>query len=471
MKIPLVTRLALLALIVALWSPICAADPLFSAVPLTDFGPDETYLGVFPGKLYEESNTLPPGSQHDLDGQSFAAHVVPRDSSGSPDPVNGKIVVVGIGMSNWTWELCSPTQVTDTPPLPCTPASFLKNALADPAINNTSLVFIDCAAISQVAPFWVDDSMGLYSRCNTILADNKVTAQQVQVILWKDADAFPTVSLAATSDCSTSSSIGPSTPDACAYEHVVAVVARFVKTEYPNVQQMFLHSRIYAGYAQTPLSPEPYAYEYGFATKWLIQAQIDQISSGTINLGTGDLSYGVAPWLAWGPYFWADGPQPRSDGLTWLRQDVGKDGIHPTKRGVKKVTQMMLPFYKSSPYSPWFVADTSKGVPLDLSATTLDFKSEKVGHISSVKDVKVKNPKGNAAPAVFNGLSIAQAAGNFVIDRQTTTCEVGANLDPGKSCKIALQFTPAAVGSQSATLSINDWSSSALTVQLTGTGK
>jgi hypothetical protein len=132
---------------------------------------------------------------------------------------------------------------------------------------------------------------------------------------------------------------------------------------------------------------------------------------------------------------------------------------------------MMLPFYKSSPYSPWFVADTSKGVPLDLSATTLDFNSEKVGHISSVKDVNVKNPKGNAAPAVFNGLSIAQAAGNFVIDRQTTTCEVGANLDPGKSCKIALQFTPAAVGSQSATLSINDWSSSALTVQLTGTGK
>ena len=35
---------------------------------------------------------------------------------------------------------------------------------------------------------------------------------------------------------------------------------------------MFLQSRTYGGYATTNENPDPYAYEYGFATKWLIQA-------------------------------------------------------------------------------------------------------------------------------------------------------------------------------------------------------
>jgi hypothetical protein len=332
------------------------AAPLFSATPLTDFVPGQKYLGVFPGYLYATSNTLPVGSLHDLDGRGFAAHVQPLDASGVPDPTAGKIVVVGLGMSNWTYELCHSVPVTSTIVPPCTAASFFKNARANPFVNNTALVFIDCAANSQMAGLWVDDRYGLYTRCSSVLAANQVTEKQVQVILWKDADQkFPTVSLSPTTNCLSIRAISAATPEACRYIFDVAKVARFVKTQYPNLQQMFLHSRIYAGYAAS-LSPEPYAYEYGFATKWLIQAQIDQIQNGRRYGITGDLSYTVAPWLAWGPYCWADGPDPRSDGYetTWNIADFVSDGTHPSELGVEKVTLMMLHFYLNSPYSPWF---------------------------------------------------------------------------------------------------------------------
>ena len=43
---------------------------------------------------------------------------------------------------------------------------------------------------------------------------------------------------------------------------------------FPNVKLVYLSSRTYGGYATTRLNPEPYAYESGFAVKWLIEQQI-----------------------------------------------------------------------------------------------------------------------------------------------------------------------------------------------------
>ena len=118
---------------------------------------------------------------------------------------------------------------------------------------------------------------------------------------------------------------------------------------------MFLHSRIYAGYAEGgSLNPEPFAYEYGFAIKWFVNAQIAQIRSGVIDPVAGDLRYHVAPWIGWGPYFWASGKSPRQDGLTWIPSDYKQDLTHPSASGTSKVAHLMLQFYLDSPYSPWF---------------------------------------------------------------------------------------------------------------------
>ena len=51
-------------------------------------------------------------------------------------------------------------------------------------------------------------------------------------------------------------------------------VLQQLKRRFPNLGLAYLSSRIYAGYASTPLNAEPYAYESAFSVRWLIGDQI-----------------------------------------------------------------------------------------------------------------------------------------------------------------------------------------------------
>ncbi|MBI4503550.1 MAG: hypothetical protein HY700_20610 [Gemmatimonadetes bacterium] len=171
--------------------------------------------------------------------------------------------------------------------------------------------------------------------------------KQVQAAWVKQANAGPRDSLTSVQ------------ADAYQLETALGNTVRALKTRYPNLKLIFLSSRIYAGYATTTLNPEPFAYESGFSVKWLIEAQIRQMASGTTDARAGNLDYesGVAPWLGWGPYLWADGMTPRStDGLTWARADLASDGTHPSQTGQQKVGTMLLTFFKTSRFTKcWFM--------------------------------------------------------------------------------------------------------------------
>ena len=117
-------------------------------------------------------------------------------------------------------------------------------------------------------------------------------------------------------------------------------------------------SRIWGGSASTTVTPEPYAYESGFAAKWLIQAQVNQTSAAALpDSVAGDLSYTtVAPWIGWGPYLWAYGDLARGDGLQWFPLDFQQnDFTMPSETGVFKVGKMLLTFFEENPRAAcWF---------------------------------------------------------------------------------------------------------------------
>jgi hypothetical protein len=322
--------------------------------PLNQLG-SGLYLGQFQGGLYPAGLNAPP-AQHTAVGLDRAQAIVPRDQSGAPS-ANGRYVLLSIGMSNTTQEFCSQGST-----IPCDPYTFVGQASVDQRVDRRHLALANGAAGGQTASTWDSPSDPNYERIRTqVLLPQGLTEAQVQVAWVKVANAQPTISL-------------PS-PAADAYALVTQTgnIVRALKVRYPNLQQVYLSSRIYAGYASSTLNPEPYAYESAFAVKWLVEAQINQMGGGPVDPLAGDLNYNtVAPWLAWGPYLWADGLTPRNDGLTWACADFSSDGTHPATSGRQKVGTLLLDFFLGSPFSQlWFRSGLPAGCYANCDQSTV----------------------------------------------------------------------------------------------------
>jgi len=165
-------------------------------------------------------------------------------------------------------------------------------------------------------------------------------ATQVQAVWLKEANTRPT---------------DPFPLHAQRLRDDLRAVVQNLHAKFPNLKLCYLSSRIYGGYASTTLNPEPYAYESAFAVRWLIEEQIAGDPALNHDPNAGPV---MAPWLAWGPYLWADGLVPRADGLTWACADFSTaDGTHPATSGRAKVAQMLLDFFTTDPTAePWFSA-------------------------------------------------------------------------------------------------------------------
>jgi hypothetical protein len=317
--------------------------PVNPLIPLTELAPF-TYFDHTGGLYPNGSNAMP--TRHDSVGRARARAVVPRLANGTPNP-GGKYVIMSMGMSNTTMEWCA------TGGQSCDSWTFTGQAAADAAVNATTLAIVNGAMGGQTAATWDQPTDLNYDRVrDDVLAPQGLSEAQVQVIWLKVANPTP--------DTGPGSGPMPAAgSDADSLVMRMGAIIRAAKVRYPNLQMVFASSRIYAGYANITLNPEPYAFEYGFSVKWLVEAQIAQMSGGPPDPRAGNLNYDtVAPWIAWGPYLWANGLTPRADGLIWERTDLAADGTHPsTPGGRQKVGTMLLTFFKTSPHSAcWFVA-------------------------------------------------------------------------------------------------------------------
>ncbi|HEY1951401.1 MAG TPA: hypothetical protein VGG76_01220 [Gemmatimonadaceae bacterium] len=319
--------------------PVVIAAPTDTArVPLIDLLAN-TYYG-HTGGLYPGGINFPPPA-HDSAAKVRRNAIKPLDVNGDESPF-GKFVLLSIGGSGTTREWCS----AGSGP-PCAAWTFMGRAAADPSVNHYTMVIVNGAADSLDAPSWTSPTSASYDRIKVgRLAPLGLSENQVQAA-WVDlADRKPGVSLPSDS------------ADANTLLANLGAVVRALHARYPNLRIAFLSSRIYGGYATIDLNPEPYAYESGFSVKWLIESQINEMRGQPANTRAGTLDYAkkAAPLILWGPYLWAAGTTPRSDGMVWLQTDFESDGTHPSQAGAAKVAEKLLDFFKNSPYTRcWFV--------------------------------------------------------------------------------------------------------------------
>ena len=276
--------------------------------------------------MYPNGLNAPPAA-YLAQGIALAQSVVPRDAGGQPN-ANGKTALLSVGMSNTSMEF----------------AVFKTTADSD-TLKNSKLVIVNGAQGAVDAEQMKSSSSSYWTTwVPQQLSAAGVTGNQVQTVWLKNALANPNY-------------YGGFPAAAQRLQTDLQSIVQILASTFPNLQIVYLASRIYAGYATVSLNPEPYAYESGFSVKWLIEDRIQN-------------SPATRPWLAWGPYLWTNGTAGRSDGLIWSCNDVNAgDGTHPSLAGEQKVAALLLSFLKTnSTAQPWFAPSFSHRTYLPLMA-------------------------------------------------------------------------------------------------------
>jgi hypothetical protein len=301
-----------------------AADGSGPLVDLIDLGTGY-YLGAEQGGIYANGSNTRPAS-HDASGVSIAQGIQPLDSNGNPSPT-GKEVFISIGES-----------VAQQPFI-----EFMSLASVDPS-RNPNLVLVNGATGGATASDMAAPKNNFWNVImNDYLPNAGVTANQVVVAWVNDVNGGPT---------------GTFPGDMTKLQGNFETIAQNLHTKFPNIKLAYYSSINYTGYSNglKNLSNEPWSYETGFAVKNAIQDQINGLPSLNFDPTQGAVK---APWIDWGPYYWANGMNARTvDGLVWTCQDLEADGTHPSSPiGRIKVSTQLLNFLKSDDTaSIWFLA-------------------------------------------------------------------------------------------------------------------
>jgi hypothetical protein len=271
--------------------------------------------GLYPGGKNERP------AAHEAAGLALAKAVRPLDRDGKPAD-DGKIVLLSVGMSNTS-------QVSQGF------AAALRGAKG----VNPRFLFVNGAQGGMTAQAIQSGRSGSGQRywgtVDERLGAAGVTAAQVQAVWIKQADAGPSEGFPGY---------------ARKLEGELGNIVRLLRGRFPNLKLLYLSGRTYGGHATTRLNPEPYAFESGFAVKWLIEKQI----AGDADLAFDPRKGAKAPWLSWGPYLWD---------RSWTKDDYAADGTHLSSSGQRKAGALLLRFLEADATAKgWFLAPRAVGV-------------------------------------------------------------------------------------------------------------
>jgi hypothetical protein len=374
-------------------------------VPLTDV--TGTYKGE-DGGLYGGGRNAPPEA-HLAAYLKESEKVEPLDADGRP-AAGGTIGMVTIGFSNTYLES----------------AAFKQAADGDPQ-KSPRVVIVNGAIGNRDAGMWASDGAGVLpqaeqERFGKAKAQSPVpeAARKGGGMGRREGDTWPTLD-----ERLKAAALSPQQVQVLWLKHVEAAPRRLgdfpshakvleadmndvliiAKKRFPNLRAAYLSSRSYAGWAGPNCgSPEPFAYESGFAVRWLIQRQIK---------GDALLNYDPArgavqtPLVLWGPYLWARGESPRKfDAMVWSEKDVRSDDhMHPSEDGRAKVAAMLVHFLKTDAGARrWFV-HAPTGSPVAASAAgTPSLKAAEAAYLAALvagsQNAAVAAPSTAASPAI-----------------------------------------------------------------------
>lgn len=189
---------------------------------------------------------------------------------------SGKVVVLTIGGSN-------PAIIYN---------GFINAQQSDPGFGS-DLLFINGGINSQDFSNLLDPATNYWDNMQNLLTTNNVTENDVQVIFCiEDNLRYRDTSF----------------QRAYLLRDDYVDLLEIIRDKYPNCKLFLAGDRGYSGYTDDPKHDEPIGYENGWAVKFLVADYINGLLP----------EYPVVNWL---DYYWADGENPRWDGLTYSPTD------------------------------------------------------------------------------------------------------------------------------------------------------
>ena len=313
---------------------VCEADSS-GLIPLNDLGAG--FYEGFQGGLYPfGANSENPASTHYKKGKSTAKNLKPLDTLGNINFDNGAIVMAGFGPS-------IPGQLIDEF-VPIVRDTLDNKYYTNPCFDAINLCVggkgLDYATGDQSNKYWNGVVDKVYEKGYHPL--------QVQVGWMYFNDKYDSLLPPATF---------PESADAVT--DLLVEYVHLMMDQFPNMKILFVSGRHYGGFADTtldqyPVITEPSSYWNNFSVKWLIERQI-----------TGDPAlkfYGAgieAPFITWGPYYWADGNIPRTtDGRLYECDDFSEDdGYHLTDSTYERDADYLMEHIYNSDFGKNYVKD------------------------------------------------------------------------------------------------------------------
>lgn len=395
------------AFLMSVYPKIAPPKDSTGMIPLNDLG-NGMYKGQHGGLYWGGQNTMPDA--HRKAGMEIARSMRPLDGAGKPSP-EGKFGLLSIGMSNTTMEY----------------QTFMKRAAEEKGLN-PRLALVDGAQNGQSAVETSDPKSDYWKVVDQRIAAAGMTRNQIQAawllqVVVSPRRVFPI--------------------DTERLRSLIVDTIRVARERLPNLKIVYLSSRIYAGYALVPQNPEPHSYESAFAVRWIVEDQIFGYSEYNFDPAKGRVRF---PYVAWGPYMWADGVKGRKDGLKWLREDFGNDGMHPSNSGREKVARLLMSFLKSEPTAmPWFLssAQTAAGQRRELYLKNNPPRaSTGVAALSDLGTGKYKGEEGGLYPGGSNTIPAAHHNAGIAIAKRVVPLNAEGQPDAnGKIVMLSIGFS------------------------------